>query len=59
MSFDTLRAEGGFLVSAALDDGRLGNVKIFSERGGKAVLAFRGEKVTVDVPAGKWTDVRF
>lgn len=58
-SFDSLRAEGGFLVSASLEGGKLADVRIFNERGGKATLSFRGHDVTVNVPAGKWTSVKF
>lgn len=59
VGFTSLRARGGYLVSADLKDGRIENASIFSEHGGRARVAFRGDTVTVDVPAGKWTPVTF
>ncbi len=38
-AFTTLRAEGAFLVSATLHDGRVGQVTLHSERGGACRLA--------------------
>lgn len=37
-SFKNLRADGGFLVSAKIDNGNITDIEIFSENAGKAVL---------------------
>ncbi len=53
VSFTTLRAEGGILVSAAMVGGELGEVTAISDRPTKATFAYRDKTVTVDLPAGK------
>jgi hypothetical protein len=52
--FDSLRAEGAFLVSATRQDGRTVEVRVVSERGGRLRLAspFPGEPYSVQGPAG-------
>lgn len=38
---------------------KLVDARIFSERGGRATVAFRGDSLTVNVPAGKWVPIKF
>jgi len=57
VSFDKLRVIGGFLVSAKMENGKINGVKVFSEKGGKLKIDYPTIQ-TVDVPAGKWIDVR-
>ncbi|MFT3704506.1 MAG: hypothetical protein QM802_19215 [Agriterribacter sp.] len=54
-SFNTLRAEGAFLVSASLTKGTIGSVKIFSEKGRECVLRnpWKDRKVVVKTNDGK------
>lgn len=56
-SFETLRADGAFLVSASRRGGTVGEVRVFSEKGGllrmenpfKAALVTRGDGATAEV----------
>lgn len=59
VGFTRLRAEGAVLVSADIKNGQLADVRMLGERGGRFKVAFRGDTLTVDLPAGKWTSVRF
>ena len=47
VSFNTLRAEGGMLVSAKMVKGKITQVKLESEKGGKAVLKLPFEKFSI------------
>lgn len=47
VSFKTLRAEGGFVVSAKMNKGKITQVKIESEKGGKAVLKLPFKKFII------------
>lgn len=57
VSFEKLRAMGGFLISATLKDGEINDVKIYSEQGGQLKIALP-DTITVDVPADKWIELR-
>lgn len=57
VSFEKLRAMGGFLISAKKEGGVTTSVKAYSEQGGKLKIACP-DTVTIDVPAGKWIDVK-
>ena len=50
LSFDTLRAEGAFLVSAKRESGKTVHVQIVSEKGGELKLKnpFKSSKFTID-----------
>ncbi|MFN7994764.1 MAG: glycoside hydrolase N-terminal domain-containing protein [Bryobacteraceae bacterium] len=54
-SFQTLRAEGGFLVSAAKADGAVREVTVTAERGGKCriVSPWTGEDIAMDLKPGE------
>jgi alpha-L-fucosidase 2 len=47
VSFNTLRAEGGFLVSAKKENGKLNEIKIRSDKAGKAVLKLPFKKFII------------
>jgi alpha-L-fucosidase 2 len=47
ISFNTLRAEGGFLVSGKKANGNIVEIKISTDNGGTAVLKLPSEKFTV------------
>lgn len=55
VSFTTLRAEGAFLVSAALDAGRLSRLEITALKGGRTRVTYPGapKPVEVDLKAGQ------
>lgn len=55
VSFSGLRAEGAFLVSAALEAGRLVRLEITSLKGGRARVSYPGapKPVEVDLKAGQ------
>jgi hypothetical protein len=63
VSFRTLRAEGGFLVSALRQDGETTMVRVTSEAGEPAVLRVRMDRPHIQAPkgtvrstgAGEWT----
>ncbi len=59
-SFRNLRAEGGFLVSAALDGGRLKSITLKSERGGPVKLqaAWGDRRVKVALGSGHAIQVK-
>ncbi|MDE7150630.1 MAG: hypothetical protein K2O27_00010, partial [Candidatus Amulumruptor sp.] len=59
VGFTRLRAEGAVLVSADIKNGQLTDVRMLGERGGRFKVAFRGDTLAVDLPAGKWISVRF
>ena len=48
LSFNTLRAEGAFLVSAIKENGVVTEVKIFSEKGGKTKLKLPFKTLVID-----------
>jgi hypothetical protein len=72
VSFNDLRAEGAFLISA-VKDGQVVSVKIKSEKGGKAILKLPfktyliasqqlvkvGKKITVDNQGNKFLELEF
>ena len=47
-AFGTLRAEGAFLVSAEMKDGRVTRLEIFSERGGLLRVRLPGEAALIE-----------
>ena len=62
VSFSQLRAMGGHLVSATLQDGQLTELKVYSEQGGKVRFGVPAgpearRTIEVDVPKGKWMTV--
>lgn len=57
VSFNSLRAMGGVLVSATRKDGRVAGVQILSEHGGPVTLEADGKTLTIDAPAGCWITV--
>lgn len=56
VSFENLRAMGGFLVSAEMIDGQIAKVSIYSKCGGRATVACP-DTVTVEVPADRWITI--
>ena len=48
-TFRDLRADGAFLVSSSVQSGRVGQTRIFAEKGGtlRVVLPFRGANIQV------------
>ena len=48
LSFNTLRAEGAFLVSAKKENGVVTEVKIFSEKGGNTKLKLPFKTLVID-----------
>ena len=57
VSFDSLRVRGGFLISAAMSDGRLSSAKAYSKSGGMLKIEIGGKVKDIRVPAGKWIDI--
>lgn len=57
VSFDQLRVRGGFLISAAMKDGRLTEARAFSEKGGVMKAEIDGKVRSITVPAGKWVSI--
>lgn len=57
VSFEKLRAMGGFLISAKKENGAISEVKAYSEQGGQLKIACP-DTMTVDIPAGKWVKVK-
>lgn len=62
VSFERLRAMGGYLVSASLSGGELSSLRIYSERGGTVQVAIPSgssrDTLQVEVPEGRWITVR-
>ena len=52
-SFKNLRADGGFLVSAKIDNGNITDIEILSENGGKAVLKNPYDKCIVSTDGSR------
>jgi len=57
VSFDKLRTEGGFLVSAKMENGKVTSIRVFSENGGTIKLSMP-EVRSFNIPANKWIDIR-
>ncbi len=60
VSFRTLRAEGGFLVSAIKADGKVARIEIVSENGGRCrvTLPWTGSEIALDMRAGERRTLR-
>lgn len=57
VSFEKLRAMGGILVSAKKTDGKVSEVRLFSEHEKNVTIAIP-DTMTVTVPAGKWINLK-
>lgn len=59
VSFDTLRAEGAFLVSARREGGKTTWVRITAERGGtcRLISPFDGEEIALEMQAGETVEL--
>lgn len=57
VSFEKLRAMGGFLVSAKQEHGTITSVKVYSEKGGKLTIALP-DTLTTEIPANKWIELK-
>lgn len=52
VSFETLRAEGAFLVSAKKEDGQLKEIEILAEKGGRAVVKCSTQNIKIATEKG-------
>jgi alpha-L-fucosidase 2 len=52
ISFNTLRAEGGILVSAKKENGKITSISISSEKAGKTILKLPGRNFTISQKDG-------
>ena len=59
VSFNNLRAMGGFLVSAALKDGKVVRLEIYAEKGGRLAVfsPFEHKVVEYDTQPGSRIDL--
>jgi alpha-L-fucosidase 2 len=54
-----LCARGGFVVSMKWKDHRLQNAKIYSEKGGRSILVYNGQKQEINLEAGQEKEIEF
>lgn len=59
VSFENLRAMGGFLVSAVRESGKVTHLKVYSEKGGsfKIISPNTGQLLTHETQPGKWINI--
>ena len=62
VSFKQLRAMGGYLVSASMENGKMASLEVYSERGGRVKIvvpqeAAGRETIELDIPQKKWVKV--
>lgn len=57
--YNNLRADGAFLVSASIKNGKIGNILVYSEKGGELTYIdpFSGKKMTVLTEAGETVEI--
>lgn len=62
VSFKQLRAMGGYLVSASMENGKMASLEVYSEKGGRVKIvvpqeAAGRETIELDIPQRKWVKV--
>lgn len=59
VSFENLRAMGGFLISATRKDGKVTSLKVYSEKGGRLTIysPFNGIPLQYKTKPGEWIDI--
>lgn len=62
VSFKQLRAMGGYLVSASMENGKMASLEVYSERGGRVKVVVPQETagrdtIELDIPQKKWVKV--
>ena len=62
VSFKQLRAMGGYLVSALMENGKMASLEVYSERGGRVKVVVPQETagrdtIELDIPQKKWVKV--
>lgn len=57
--YNNLRADGAFLVSASIKNGKIGKIRIYSEKGSNLtyINPFTGNKTTVSTNAGETVEI--